>query len=81
MKSIEHYLINQDSTIREAIKKMDFGGIGFIAIVDNFQKIVGVMTDGDFRRAVLEGLSLEDHVSLIMNRNFFSLNKNYSKSE
>jgi dTDP-glucose pyrophosphorylase len=39
-------------------------------ITDSSRKLLGVVTDGDVRKAVLQGSSLEDPVEGIMNRNF-----------
>jgi CBS domain-containing protein len=39
-------------------------------LVDEVQKIVGSLTDGDIRRALLKGLSLNDRADLAMNRDF-----------
>ena len=47
MKDINKYQISQISTIREAIKKLDEGGIGFITCVDENEKVVGVVRSVD----------------------------------
>lgn len=67
---IDTLKINQDCNIRNSVKQMDLGGIGFIAIVDNNENIIGVITDGDFRRAILSGISLEENILKIVNKNF-----------
>ena len=45
--------INESSTFKEAIKLLDENGNGFLPIVDNQNKLYGVLTDGDIRRAIL----------------------------
>jgi NDP-sugar pyrophosphorylase family protein len=37
--------------------------------LDNDQKLIGTVSDGDFRRGMLNGLTLSDSVEKIMNRN------------
>lgn len=78
---INDLIIDHNSNSRKAVKQMDAGGIGFIAIVNDQKNVVGIMTDGDFRRAVLDGINLENNVANIMNRDFFHLEKDYSKKE
>lgn len=67
---IENYLVAESSNIRDAGKKLDNGGIGFIAIVDKKKRVLGVLTDGDFRRSVLKGVNLDKNVKSICNTNF-----------
>ena len=81
MKRIEKYKITSDLTIRDAIRRMDKGGIGFSVCVDNNDKVVGVLSDGDFRRAVLDGINLNNLVEKIINKKFKYIEKNYTKEE
>lgn len=70
MKNLEKYCIKHDSNIRNAIKKIDIGGIGFAVVMDDKENVIGVISDGDFRRAILKGVNLNDSVLKIMNSNF-----------
>ena len=56
MKDIERFIVHQKEDIRSAIKKMDAGGIGFIVIVNDDGRVVGIVSDGDFRRSILKML-------------------------
>lgn len=60
---------------------IDDGGIGFCVCVDNKNKVVGVVTDGDFRRAVYNGIKLDSKIKRIMNRKFYYVEKNYDLEE
>jgi len=77
----ERYKVSYLLTIRESIKKLDETGIGFIVVVNQPGEVLGVVTDGDFRRAVLSGVSLDTPISGITNSNFISINEGYSKEE
>ena len=68
-------------SIKEAVKRMDKVGIGFCVCVDNEDKVVGVLSDGDFRRAVLSGCSLEQCVKKIINKDFCHLPKQHTKDD
>ena len=56
MEKIEKYIVSASVNIRSAIKQMDRGGIGFIAIAADNGHIIGIVTDGDFRRSILNGI-------------------------
>ena len=72
-KDWENTIISPDSPILEAIRIIDAGAMQISLVVDAEQRIVGVVTDGDIRRAILKGISLDQPVHLIMNKKFTSL--------
>ena len=76
------YIISRSSNIRDAIKKIDDNGEGIIFIVDETDKVIGVLTDGDFRRAILNGTSLSTVCENIANHDFkFIESDNFSERE
>jgi len=50
------------ATIREAMEVIDSTGIEISILVDAEQRLLGVVTDGDVRRALLSGAGLDDRV-------------------
>ncbi len=81
MGKFDNCIVSESVNIRSAIKQMDKGGIGFITIIDNNRQVSGVITDGDFRRAILRGVDLEQNVLSITNTEFKYLNKGYSNDD
>ncbi len=81
MNDINKYTVSNTSTIKEAVRIMDEAGIGFCVCLDKNKKILGVLTDGDFRRAVLNGESLDRSVENIINKDFTSLEPGFNKNE
>ena len=79
MENLKKYIVQQDQNIRDAIKAMDNGGIGFVVCVDSNKNVIGVIANGDFRRAVLNGISLDENILKITNRNFVYLKQGYSR--
>lgn len=76
------YIISRSNNIRDAIKKIDDNGEGLIFIVDETDKVIGVLTDGDFRRAILNGTSLSVVCDNIANHDFkFIESDNFSERE
>ena len=67
---MNNYIISRSNNIRDAIKKIDDNGEGIIFIVNEFNKVIGVLTDGDFRRAILNGVSLSEICDNIANHDF-----------
>lgn len=63
-------IISDSFSIREAIKRMDKAGRGFVFLVNDAGDLTSLITDGDFRRAVLNGTNLDEKVTSIANSNF-----------
>lgn len=70
MRDHKKLMIHQSADIRTAVKTINDNGIGFAVIVDDNEVIIAILTDGDFRRAVLRGLDLNENVLEIANRTF-----------
>jgi len=60
----------KESSLLEAVNNLCLSGKGLIAITDN-ESVVGVFTDGDFRRAIASGASLTDNVCKYMTKDFY----------
>lgn len=81
MENLNEYIVYQDQNIRDAIKAMDKGGIGFVVCVDSNENVIGVIANGDFRRAVLSEISMNENVLRITNKDFKYLTKGYLKKD
>jgi dTDP-glucose pyrophosphorylase len=62
-------LINPTSSILEAVKAIDRGAMQIALVVDSERRLLATVTDGDVRRGLLRGVSLEAPVSEIMHVN------------
>ena len=62
------FLLKSENSIRQAIACIDQGRFGIAIVVDDNKKLLGTITDGDIRRAILAGLDLESSVAAILNR-------------
>ena len=74
-------LIGANATIHEAIREIDRVSSQIVLVVDEQQKLLGTVTDGDIRRGILRGLSYEEPVTKIMKKNPVTTGKNVSKNE
>jgi dTDP-glucose pyrophosphorylase len=61
-------LIGCDLPLREAIGILDRGGLQIAVVVDEQRRILGTVTDGDVRRALIRQISLAASVSEVMTR-------------
>jgi dTDP-glucose pyrophosphorylase/CBS domain-containing protein len=59
---ITSLLITPSFTVREAMQKVEDGAKGAVLVVDVDGKLVGIITDGDIRRAVLNNVDLDKTV-------------------
>ena len=47
------FLLTPESTLHQAINALDATGIGFLAFIDDKGYLIGILTDGDLRRGML----------------------------
>lgn len=78
---LKKLLITKDKTIKQAMKEIDHGGLQIAFVVDKNQKLIGVITDGDIRRALLSGVNLEKTIDTIMNKSPLSVVENWDRNE
>lgn len=74
--NIESISIFTTTSIREVIACIDRSGRGIALVVDNEQRLIGTVSDGDVRRAMLAGIDLSNPVSILLER---KANTQYSK--
>lgn len=78
---LDKYKIDSRCNIREAIKQIDNNGEGFIFVVDKNGKVSGLVTDGDFRRAILNEVSLDGNCMSIANKDFKYVESGFNERE
>ena len=71
--------VYEGESVHEVIEKIDSLGIAFVAVLDQENKLIGVLTDADVRRAILKGIKKEDTVEKIMNKDFISAKEGISQ--
>lgn len=64
------FVIEEKQSLRAALAQIDQNQHGIVLAVDAAGSVVGVATDGDIRRALLAGRTLDDSVRVCMNREF-----------
>lgn len=67
---IENLICNSNQTLLEVMKLINQNALGVCFVVDESNRLKGVTTDGDIRRAILGYKNLESPISEILNENF-----------
>lgn len=73
MSNLDNFIVDQDSVYLEALRLIDANHKGFVLVADSNGGIIGTLTDGDIRRALIYGASLNDRIKA--NRSFISVNE------
>ena len=66
MKNHKNILLKPTSTIKEALKIIDSGAMQIALVVDENERLIGTLSDGDIRRGLLNNLSLSDIIKTII---------------
>ncbi len=67
MYKLSEIKISPDTSIRQALQVIDTGAMKIALVVDEDDKLIGTLTDGDIRRGLLQGLNMEDLIREIYN--------------
>lgn len=68
ISEIQSFCIKPTGSIREALACIDRNEKGIVLVTDDQGRILGTITDGDVRRSMLAGASLEEPVRVILAR-------------
>mgnify|MGYP005987824073 CR=1 FL=1 len=81
MKNANDILISKNASLKHALEIIDKGTMRIAIVVNKNNQLLGTLNDGDIRRALLAGLSLEDDISTIYYTNPRVANIHESKEE
>ena len=79
MKNIDDIIVTKDTLIRDALKIIDKSSKQICLVLDDNRKLLGTISDGDIRRALLENVSLDETVEGIYFKTPTVANVNDSK--
>ncbi len=78
-KEILKCLINENSNIKDVISAIEAGGLRIALIINSDNKFIGTICDGDIRRGLLKGFTLESPITKIINKNSIKASPDSSK--
>lgn len=61
-------LIRPDANLRETLRVIDATGKGISLVVDGDERLLGTVSDGDVRRALIAGAELDTRADKVLNR-------------
>lgn len=70
---MKRYCIDPDATLIECMRNMDITGAGIALAVDSEIRLIGTISDGDIRKALVKGYPLESSIATHINRNCYSV--------
>jgi dTDP-glucose pyrophosphorylase/CBS domain-containing protein len=74
-------LINPDDSLEYAIQVLHDGGARIVLVVDSNDKLLGTVTDGDIRRALINKLTMTSPIKLVMNKKPINVSQDFSKKD
>lgn len=66
MNEFKRVLVHNQLTIKEALLRLDQTSLQILLVVDEDDKLLGTITDGDIRRGLLKGMGLDDTIESIV---------------
>ena len=66
----KQFVIQEGASIKHALVQIEINHSGLIFTVNDNDEVIGLATDGDIRRALMLGKTLDDPISLCANADF-----------
>ncbi|RJQ30963.1 MAG: CBS domain-containing protein [Peptococcaceae bacterium] len=73
--------VRRGATLKEAIETMDRMTSGVALIVDEEGCLIGILTDGDIRRAILRNVDLNSSIEKVMNRSPITATRDFTRKQ
>ena len=70
MKDLNKISLDPSTPVLKAMEVINEGAAQIALVLDDQKRLLGTLTDGDIRRGLLNGFSLDSPVELLMNRKF-----------
>jgi len=67
-ESLTRMFIKKTDSIKSAMQSIDRGGLGLALVIDDERCLLGTVSDGEIRRAMLDSINLESPVTVLFSR-------------
>jgi dTDP-glucose pyrophosphorylase len=81
MENFKKSVVSLNIKIKEAILTLENSHTKIVLVVDENYKLIGTISDGDIRRGVLKGLTIESPIKDILHTNFISVQDDKTNKE
>lgn len=78
---IESVIIFHNATLSQGLEKLNSNPGSVLLVINESNRLIGTITDGDVRRALLRGVRIEDSVIKVMHQNPFVAHVNNTIDE
>jgi len=68
--NVDKFLVNETSTLSDVLKLIESNQRGVAFAVNKDKKVIGIVTDGDIRRKIIDSARLTDSIEVCLNKNF-----------
>lgn len=79
--ALKYFMADESMVVLDALRKIDNNKRGFLIVTDEVGKVIGTLTDGDIRRAFIDGVSVNDSIASVYKKKFTCLFINDGISE
>ena len=62
-KEIKKIIIQSDCLIKDVINNLNKSRIKIVLVVEKNNKLIGTIVDGDIRRGLINGISVDDKIT------------------
>ena len=76
-KKINNIILNKNNSIFDAVRKLNKSDFQVCLVLDEKLKLLGTITDGDIRRAIIKKIDFNNSVSKIMNKKPITVQENF----
>lgn len=81
MRNWRDAVVSRDDSVLKAIESIERGELQIALVLDADGRLAGSVTDGDIRRAILRGMTLDQPVSDVMNTSPFCVAANHDRKD
>ncbi|PRC91475.1 nucleotidyltransferase family protein [Solimicrobium silvestre] len=73
IKDLEQFVISDSATIHDAMQAIENNWREIVMVQNQNEVIIGIITDGDIRRGLLKGLTMDSLASTVMSSGYISV--------
>ena len=72
---MKFFLVKKKNTLKEALKSINNNGNKCVVVVDERNKLLGTLSDGDIRKAIIKKVNINSSIEKYFNRKSYFVNK------
>jgi len=73
--------ISESATLLEAMRVIDRGAAGIALVIDADRRLLGILTDGDIRRAIISGAALDSGLGTYIQKEYLCVTAEAGRAE